>query len=165
MGLDKTIEARVAKAALGFGAEVQPKTKAGLRELFTQLHPDDLVKFGMIPEFIGRLPIQVALDNLEAGDLRRIITEPKNSILKQYQESFRLDGADLVFLPDAIDAIADQAITRNTGARGLRSIVENLLIDVMFDLPSDADHKRVIVTKETVESRRPPLVEELKKSA
>jgi len=165
VGLDKTIEARVAKAALGFGAEVQPKTKAGLRELFTQLHPDDLVKFGMIPEFIGRLPIQVALDNLEAGDLRRIITEPKNSILKQYQESFRLDGADLVFMPDAIDAIADQAITRNTGARGLRSIVENLLIDVMFDLPSDADHKRVIVTKETVVSRRPPLVEELKKSA
>ncbi len=165
VGLDKTIEARVAKAALGFGAEIQPKTKAGLRELFTQLHPDDLVKFGMIPEFIGRLPIQVALDNLESGDLRRIITEPKNSILRQYQESFRLDGADLVFMPDAIDAIAEQAITRNTGARGLRSIVENLLIDVMYDLPGGAEHKRVIVTKDTVVARRPPVVEELKKSA
>jgi ATP-dependent Clp protease ATP-binding subunit ClpX len=165
VGLDKTIEARVAKAALGFGAEVQPKTKAGLRELYSNMHPDDLVKYGMIPEFIGRLPIQVALDNLEANDLKRIITEPKNAILKQYQESFRLDGADLVFSGDAIDAIAEQAITRNTGARGLRSIVEKLLVDVMFDLPSDAERKRVLVTRDTVERREPPLVEELKKSA
>ncbi len=165
VGLDKTIEARVAKAALGFGAEVQDKTKIGLRELFANIHPDDLVKFGMIPEFIGRLPIQVALDNLEAADLKRIITEPKNSILKQYQESFKMDGADLVFAPDAIDAIAEQAIARNTGARGLRSIVENLLIDVMFDLPGDTDSKRVVVTRDTVISRHPPIVEGLKKSA
>ena len=165
VGLDKTIESRVSKAALGFGAEVQPKTKAGLRELYANMHPDDLVKYGMIPEFIGRLPIQVALDNLEANDLKRIITEPKNAILKQYQESFRLDGAELVFSVDAIDAIAEQAITRNTGARGLRSIVEKLLVDVMFDLPSDAERKRVLVTRETVERREPPVVEELKKSA
>jgi ATP-dependent Clp protease ATP-binding subunit ClpX len=165
VGLDKTIESRVAKAALGFGAEVQSRTKAGLRELYANMHPDDLVKYGMIPEFIGRLPIQVALDNLEANDLKRIITEPKNAILKQYQESFRLDGADLVFSVDAIDAIAEQAITRNTGARGLRSIVEKLLVDVMFDLPSDAERKRVLVTRETVERREPPVVEELKKSA
>jgi ATP-dependent Clp protease ATP-binding subunit ClpX len=107
----------------------------------------------------------VALDNLEANDLKRIITEPKNAILKQYQESFRLDGADLVFSGDAIDAIAEQAITRNTGARGLRSIVEKLLVDVMFDLPGDTERKRVLVTRETVERREPPLVEELKKSA
>jgi ATP-dependent Clp protease ATP-binding subunit ClpX len=165
VGLDKTIEARVAKAALGFGAEVQEKTKIGLRELFANIHPDDLVKFGMIPEFIGRLPIQVALDNLEAADLKRIITEPKNSILRQYQESFKLDGADLVFSPDAIEAIAEQAITRNTGARGLRSIVENLLIDVMFDIPGDTESKRVVVTRDTVVSKHPPIVEGLKKSA
>ncbi|PKL26622.1 MAG: ATP-dependent Clp protease ATP-binding subunit ClpX [Spirochaetae bacterium HGW-Spirochaetae-3] len=165
VGLDKTIESRVSKAALGFGAEVQSRTKIGLRELFTNIHPDDLVKFGMIPEFIGRLPIQVALDNLEAEDLKRIITEPKNSILRQFQESFKLDGADLVFAPEAIDAIAEQAIVRNTGARGLRSIVENLLVDVMFDLPSDSENKRVIVTRDTVVSKKPPIVEGLKKSA
>ena len=165
VGLDKTIESRVAKAALGFGAEVQDKTKIGLRELFANIHPDDLVKFGMIPEFIGRLPIQVALDNLEAADLKRIITEPKNSILRQYQESFKLDGADLVFSPDAIDAIAEQAIARNTGARGLRSIVENLLVEVMFDLPGDTESKRGVVTRDTVLSNHPPIVEGLKKSA
>ncbi len=165
VGLDKTIESRVAKAALGFGAEVQPKTKAGLRELYSNMHPDDLVKYGMIPEFIGRLPIQVALDNLEANDLKRIITEPKNSILRQYQESFKLDGADLVFSPDAIDAIAEQAITRNTGARGLRSIVEKLLVDVMYDLPGDEGNKRVVVTRDTVISHEPPIIEELKKIA
>ena len=165
VGLDKTIESRVAKAALGFGAEVQEKTKIGLRELFMNIHPDDLVKFGMIPEFIGRLPIQVALDNLEAEDLKRIFTEPKNSILRQYQESFKLDGAELVFAPEAIDAIAEQAIARKTGARGLRSIVENLLIDVMFDLPSDSEDRRVIVTKDTVVSKSPPVIEGLKKSA
>ncbi|PKL09456.1 MAG: ATP-dependent Clp protease ATP-binding subunit ClpX [Spirochaetae bacterium HGW-Spirochaetae-7] len=165
VGLDKSIEARISKAAMGFGAEVQEKTKAGLRELYASMHPDDLVKYGMIPEFIGRLPIQVALDNLEAADLRRIITEPKNSILRQYQESFKLDGADLVFAPEAIDAIAEQAIARNTGARGLRSIVEKLLVDVMYDLPSDDENKRVIVTKDTVVSRHPPIIEGLKKIA
>ncbi|HOZ70970.1 MAG TPA: ATP-dependent Clp protease ATP-binding subunit ClpX [Spirochaetales bacterium] len=165
VGLDKTIEARVAKAALGFGAELQEKTKIGLRELFMNMHPDDLVKYGMIPEFIGRLPIQVALDNLEAEDLKRIITEPKNSILRQYQESFKLDGAELVFAPEAIDAIAEQAIARKTGARGLRSIVENLLIDVMYDLPSGSENRRVIVTRDTVVLKSPPVIEGLKKSA
>lgn len=165
VGLDKTIESRVVQTTMGFGAETQPKSKAGLRELYSNMHPDDLVKYGMIPEFIGRLPIQIALDNLEADDLKRIITEPKNSILRQYQESFRLDGADLVFAPEAIDAIAEQAIKRNTGARGLRSIVEKLLVDVMYELPGDAEQKRVVVTRDTVESRLPPLVEELKKSA
>ncbi|HPM71405.1 MAG TPA: ATP-dependent Clp protease ATP-binding subunit ClpX [Spirochaetales bacterium] len=165
VGLDKTIEARVAKAALGFGAELQEKTKIGLRELFMNMHPDDLVKYGMIPEFIGRLPIQVALDNLEAEDLKRIIIEPKNSILRQYQESFKLDGAELVFAPEAIDAIAEQAIARKTGARGLRSIVENLLIDVMYDLPSGSENRRVIVTRDTVVLKSPPVIEGLKKSA
>ncbi|GAB1457680.1 ATP-dependent Clp protease ATP-binding subunit ClpX [Spirochaetota bacterium] len=165
VGLDKTIESRIAKAALGFGAEVQPKTKIGVRELFANIHPDDLVKFGMIPEFVGRIPIQVALDTLEAEDLKRIITEPKNSILKQYQESFRMDGAELYFAPEAIDAIAEQAIARNTGARGLRSIVENLLVEVMFDIPSDSENKRVVINRDTVESKLPPIVEGLKKSA
>jgi ATP-dependent Clp protease ATP-binding subunit ClpX len=129
------------------------------------LHPDDLVLFGMIPEFIGRLPIQVALDDLKVDDLKRIITEPKNAILRQYQESFKLDGVELNFLPDAIDAIAEQAIARNTGARGLRSIVEKLLIDIMFEIPGKTEKRMVTVTRDTVLLRIPPKIEELKKSA
>ncbi len=165
VGLDKNIEARVSKMPLGFGADIKPRSQSNLRELYDQLHPDDLVKFGMIPEFIGRLPIQVALDELRVEDLRRIISEPRNSILRQYQESFRIDGAELVFLEEAVDAIAEQAIARNTGARGLRSIVESLLMDIMFDLPSTMAERRVIVTRDTVVTRSPPQVEELKKSA
>jgi len=165
VGLDKTIEARVVATPLGFGAEVRSRDRKSNRELFAAMHPDDLVKYGMIPEFVGRLPIQVALDDLDAADLKRIIVEPKNSILRQYQESFRLDGAELAFTPEAIDAIADQAIKRNTGARGLRSIVEGLLVDIMYELPGGVGHRRVTVTRDTVVDRLPPVVEEIKKSA
>lgn len=165
VGLDKTIEARVSKMALGFGADIKPRTQSNLRELYSELHPDDLVKFGMIPEFIGRLPIQVALDELKVEDLQRIVSEPKNSILKQYQESFRIDGAELEFQDDAVEAIAKKAIERNTGARGLRSIVENLLMDIMFDLPGSMEERRVVVSRDTVEKGLPPKLEALKKSA
>ncbi|TFG82165.1 MAG: ATP-dependent Clp protease ATP-binding subunit ClpX, partial [Spirochaetales bacterium] len=165
VGLEKTIEARVAKTPLGFGADVRPRGQMNLRELYSSLHPDDLVKFGMIPEFIGRLPIQVGLEDLTVDDLKRIVSEPRNSILKQYQESFKLDGAELVFEDDAIEAIAEQAITRNTGARGLRSIVEKLLMDIMFDIPGNTDGSKVVVTRDTVIEGRAPAIEELKKSA
>jgi ATP-dependent Clp protease ATP-binding subunit ClpX len=165
VGLDKIVEARVAKHPLGFGADVKPRGEKDLRVLFSQLHPDDLVKFGMIPEFIGRLPIQVSLDELSREDLRRIITEPRNAVLKQYQESMRLDGVDLVFDIEAVDAIADKAISRNTGARGLRAIVESLMMDVMYEIPSIEGAKRVVVSRGTVEGLAPPTVEILKKSA
>ncbi len=165
VGLEKTIEARVAKTPLGFGADITSRKQKNLRELFDSLHPDDLVLFGMIPEFIGRLPIQVALDDLKVEDLKRIITEPKNAILRQYQESFKLDGVELNFMPDAIDAIAEQAIARNTGARGLRSIVEKLLMDIMFEIPGNTEKRMVTVTRDTVLLRVPAKVEDLKKSA
>jgi len=165
VGLDKIVEGRVAKHPLGFGADVKPRGEKDLRALFAQLHPDDLVKYGMIPEFIGRLPIQVSLDELSRDDMRRIITEPRNAVLKQYQESMRLDGVELRFDDDAVDAIADKAISRNTGARGLRAIVESLMMDVMYDIPSIEGAKRVVVTRGTVEGVSPPTVEILKKSA
>jgi ATP-dependent Clp protease ATP-binding subunit ClpX len=165
VGLEKIIEGRVAKHPLGFGADVKSRANKDIRALFSQLHPDDLVKFGMIPEFIGRLPIQVSLDSLSRDDLKRIITEPKNAVLRQYQESMRLDEVDLVFDEGAVDAIAEKAIARNTGARGLRAIVESLMMDVMYDIPSIEGAKRVVVGRQTVEGSIAPAVEILKKSA
>jgi ATP-dependent Clp protease ATP-binding subunit ClpX len=165
VGLDRIIESRVAKHPIGFGADVKPRGEKDLRALFSHLHPDDLIKFGMIPEFIGRLPIQVSLDELTREDLKRIITEPRNAVLRQYQESLRLDDVELLFDAEAVEAIADRAIARNTGARGLRSIVETLMMDVMYDIPSIEGAKRVVVTKGTVEGLSAPSVELLKKSA
>ncbi|HQG40542.1 MAG TPA: ATP-dependent Clp protease ATP-binding subunit ClpX, partial [Spirochaetales bacterium] len=117
------------------------------------------------PEFIGQLPITVALDELTKVDLKRIISEPKNAILKQYQESFKLDNADLEFTDDAIDAIVQKAIDQKTGARGLRAIVEKILIDVMFEIPHSEEKKRIIVNADTVMENKAPLVETVKKSA
>ena len=165
VGLEKIVEGRVTKTPLGFGADIKRRGQQDLRALYAELHPDDLVHFGLIPEFIGRLPLQVGLDELKVDDLKRIVAEPKNSILKQYQESFKLDGAELVFEDEAITAIAEKAIERNTGARGLRSIVENLLMDIMFDLPGAEGARRVVVTRDTVMNGMPPAVEGLKKSA
>ena len=165
VGLDRIIEGRVAKHALGFGADVKPKGEKDFKALFMQRHPDDLIKFAMIPEFIGRLPIQVGLDELSRSDLRRIITEPKNAVLRQFQEALRIDDVELIFNDDAIDAIADKAIARKTGARGLRSIVEALMMEVMYDIPSIEGQKRVVVDKVCVEEAGIPQVEVLKKSA
>src|SRR5208283_5225305 len=165
VGLDKIIENRVAKHPLGFGADIKSRGSKDIKALFSQLHPDDLVKFGMIPEFIGRLPIQVSLEDLSRDDLKRIITEPKNAVLRQYQESMRIDEVELVFDEGAVEAIADKAIARNTGARGLRAIVEALMMDVMYDIPSIEGAKRVVVDRSTVEGASAPAVEILKKSA
>ena len=149
---------------LGFGADVKARGSKDIRALFAQLHPDDLVKFGMIPEFIGRLPIQVSLEDLSREDLKRIITEPKNAVLRQYQESMRLDEVELVFEEGAVEAIADKAIARNTGARGLRAIVEALMMDVMYDIPSIEGAKRVVVGsihgRRGLRSRRRSIEEE-----
>jgi ATP-dependent Clp protease ATP-binding subunit ClpX len=131
VGLDKVIEKRVSAHQMGFGATIIGGQEKDTAKLFKQLHPDDLIKFGLIPEFIGRLPIHVSLDNLDKEDLMRIITEPKNSIIRQYTASFKLDDVELVFKPDAIEAIAEKSIAQKTGARGLRSIVENIMIEVM----------------------------------
>jgi ATP-dependent Clp protease ATP-binding subunit ClpX len=165
VGLDKIIESRIAEHPMGFGADVRSSREKNLVELFANLHPDDLIKFGMIPEFVGRLPITIALSDLKKDDLKRIILEPKNSILKQYQVSLKIDGVELVFEAEAVDAIAEEAIAQKTGARGLRSIVENIMMDVMFDLPSVKGEKRVTITKDVVAKVEKPQVVFAQKSA
>jgi ATP-dependent Clp protease ATP-binding subunit ClpX len=159
VGLDKVIEKRVSAHQMGFGANIIGSQEKDNVDLFKQLHPDDLVKFGLIPEFIGRLPIHVALNHLTKDDLMRIITEPKNSIIRQYAASLKIDKVDLEFKDEAIEAIAEKSISQKTGARGLRSIVENIMIEVMYDIPSRKGVKRVVVNRETVEKAKLPELE------
>ncbi|MDR2803556.1 MAG: ATP-dependent Clp protease ATP-binding subunit ClpX [Treponema sp.] len=165
VGLDKHIERRVVQHPIGFGAESHDSKTQSVKELFKNLHPDDLIHFGMIPEFIGRLPITVCLDELKVDDLKRIITEPRNAIVKQYQASLAIDDVKLEFTEEAVNAIAETAIRQKTGARGLRAIVERLMIDTMFELPSQPGQKRVVITQDTVEKLQPPDVIHLAKSA
>ncbi|WP_026043660.1 ATP-dependent Clp protease ATP-binding subunit ClpX [Treponema primitia] len=165
VGLDKYIEQRVVQHPMGFGADVKDRTDRNLKELYDALHPDDLIRFGMIPEFIGRLPITVSLEELKREDLRRIITEPRNAIVKQFQASMAIDEVKLEFTEGAIDAIADTAIKQKTGARGLRAIVERLMTDVMFELPSMEGSKRVVITQDVVEKSEPPEIHPVQKSA
>jgi ATP-dependent Clp protease ATP-binding subunit ClpX len=165
VGLDKYIERRVVQHPMGFGTEVWDRRERSIRELFSALHPDDLIHFGMIPEFIGRLPITVSLEELKREDLRRIITEPRNAIIKQYQASLAIDDVKLEFTEGAIDAIADTAIKQKTGARGLRAIVEKLMTDIMFEIPSIEGNKRVVITRDTVEKSEPPEIHQIQKSA
>ncbi len=154
VGLDKVIEERISSHPMGFGADIRTVEEKDIVELYSHMHPDDLIHFGLIPEFIGRLPINVTLSELTLEDLKRIITEPKNSIIKQYQSSLRLDNVDLIFDEEAIDAIAQEAIDRKTGARGLRSIVEKIMLDVMYEIPSLDGAKEVRITKEVVEGTK-----------
>ena len=161
VGLEKVIEKRVSAHQMGFGAQLGNTSNDNVT-LLKQIHPDDLVKFGLIPEFIGRLPIHVALNSLSKEDLMKIITEPKNSIIKQYTASLKLDDVDLTFLPEAIEAIAEKSIIQKTGARGLRSIVENIMIEVMYDIPSKKSIKQVTVTREAVEQMKLASPEETK---
>jgi len=167
VGLDKLISRRVVQHPLGFGAETGSGDKS-LKELYDSMHPDDLIQFGMIPEFIGRLPITVGLEELRREDLKRIITEPRNAIVRQYQASLAYDDVQLEFTEKAVDAIADKAIKQKTGARGLRAIVERLMTDIMFDIPSISGDKQVTITHETVEKSEPPEIvylEQKQKSA
>jgi ATP-dependent Clp protease ATP-binding subunit ClpX len=165
VGLDKVIEERISSHPMGFGANVQSAGEKDIVELFSHMHPDDLIHFGLIPEFIGRLPINVTLSMLKIEDLKRIITEPKNSIIRQYQSSLKLDNVDLIFEEDAILAIAQQAVDRKTGARGLRSIVENVMLDIMFDIPSIEGEKEVHITKKVIEESARPEIIMIQKSA
>ena len=165
VGLEKFIEQRIAKHPMGFGADVKSRSNKDLHELYSNMHPDDLIRFGMIPEFIGRLPITVCLEDLTRDDLKRIITEPRNAIVKQYTASLAIDEVELEFTEDAIDSIADLAIKQKTGARGLRAIVERMMTDIMFEIPSIAGRKRVVVTRDVVEKAEKPEVHQLQKSA
>lgn len=158
VGLDKMIESRVAEHPMGFGADIKAQKERSMHELFEQIAPDDLIKFGMIPEFIGRLPVTVALDELVLDDLKRILTEPKNSIVKQFKASLDIDKVELVFEEDAINAIAEKAIRQNTGARGLRAIVEKLMMEVMFEIPSIEGQKKVVITRDNVDKLEKPAI-------
>ena len=159
-GLEKIVEKRVSKkAGIGFGAEVFGKDeKLTLSDKYKKVEPDDLVKFGIIPEFVGRLPVITALSELNREELIRVLREPKNAILRQYEEMFNFEDVKLDFTQEALNAIADTAIKRHTGARGLRSVVEGLLLNTMFDIPSVKDVEKVVVDKNTVENHEEPLV-------
>ena len=149
-GLEKIIENRVGKKGIGFGATLHSKRDFDTADAFTDVMPEDLLKFGMIPEFIGRLPVITTVTNLDRDALIRILTEPKNALVKQYQKLMELDGVELEFSEDALDAIADQAILRGTGARGLRAIMEEVLLSVMYEVPSRKDVARVVINREVV---------------
>ena len=155
VGLEKIIEQRTAERAMGFGSNVGMMSEDQRMNLLNQCTPDDLVKFGIIPELIGRMPITIALKELTRDDLVSILTEPKNAITKQFKASFALDNVDLEFTPDAIGEIADEAIRQKTGARGLRHIVEKMLTDIMYEVPSIEGHeqKKLIITKDIVENK------------
>ena len=165
VGLDKIIESRVAQHPMGFGADVRQSGEKNLEELYQQIQPDDLVKFGLIPELIGRLPITVTLNNLTKDDIKRIITEPKNAIIRQYVAMLKLDDAELEFTDGALDAVAEQAIKHKTGARGIRAIVEGFMTDVMYKLPSLKGHKKVIISEDVVTGAKEPEIITEQKSA
>src|SRR5438128_1113628 len=158
-GLEKIIARRIGKNAVGFGAEVHSKHSIESSELLSQVMPEDLLAYGLIPEFIGRLPVISGVHQLQREDLVRILTEPRNALVKQYQRFFNYDHIELVFTEDAMWEIADRALERETGARGLRSIIEGALLDVMFELPSRRDVTKCVITKETIsQGIRPTLV-------
>jgi ATP-dependent Clp protease ATP-binding subunit ClpX len=155
-GLEKIINNRVGKSMLGFGAEVRPRIDMNIGDTLRQVMPEDLLKFGLIPEFIGRLPVVVVLDALDENTLVRILTEPRNALAKQYRKMFELDGVELEIPDEALVAVARKAMTLNTGARGLRSIMEKIMLDIMYDIPSRQDVKKVMLTQETIDEGAEP---------
>ncbi|MDJ0639188.1 MAG: ATP-dependent Clp protease ATP-binding subunit ClpX [Paracoccaceae bacterium] len=157
-GLDKIIAQRGKGSAMGFGADVRDPDEKSIGEHFKDLEPEDLLKFGLIPEFVGRLPVIATLEDLDEDALVTILTEPKNALVKQYQRLFELEDAQLTFTDDALSAIAKKAIERKTGARGLRSIMENILLDTMFDLPGLDSVEEVVVNEEAVSAEKKPLM-------
>ena len=157
-GIEKIIESRIDKKSIGFGGEIEDKSKKDVSELLKQLEPQDFVKFGMIPEFIGRVPILVTLDLLDENALMRIITEPKNAMVKQYKKLLEFDGVELEFEDDAIREIAKQSAARKTGARGLRSIMEKTMLDTMFTIPSEEKAVKCIVTVAAVKGDEKPRI-------
>jgi ATP-dependent Clp protease ATP-binding subunit ClpX (EC 3.4.21.92) len=157
-GIEKIIQNRIGKKVMGFGAEIRKKSDIDIGQFLKEILPGDLLKFGLIPEFVGRLPVIVTLDALDEDALIRILTEPKNALAKQYQKLLELDGINLEFKDDALKAISEEAIRRNTGARGLRSIVEDILLNVMYDLPSRTDVTKCYITRDVVLKKEEPLL-------
>jgi ATP-dependent Clp protease ATP-binding subunit ClpX len=157
-GLEKVIEQRVGRKGVGFGADVRTDRERLQAEMFDRVLPEDLIKFGLIPEFIGRLPVVSSVEHLDRASLIEILTEPKNALVKQYRKFFEYDGVDLLFSDDALEAIADQAILRGTGARGLRAILEEVLLNTMYELPSREDVGECVITGEVVREKVNPTL-------
>ncbi|HYS41844.1 MAG TPA: ATP-dependent Clp protease ATP-binding subunit ClpX [Pseudonocardiaceae bacterium] len=157
-GLDRIIQERIGKRGLGFGAEIRSKAEIDTTDFFADTMPEDLIKFGLIPEFIGRLPVVASVTNLDKTSLVQILTEPRNALVKQYNRLFSMDGVELEFTETALVAIADQAILRGTGARGLRAIMEEVLLPVMYDIPSRTDVAKVVITEQTVRENVNPTI-------
>ncbi|MGG7056846.1 ATP-dependent Clp protease ATP-binding subunit ClpX [Clostridium tertium] len=157
-GIDKIIEKRTEKSSIGFGANISSKHTKDVGKLLQDIMPGDLLKFGLIPEFVGRLPVVVTLESLDSDALINILTQPKNALVKQYRKLFEMDNVELSFTSDSLKAIADEAIKRKTGARGLRSIVEELMTEVMFDIPSDEAISKVIINEDCISEKKNPEV-------
>lgn len=164
-GIDKIISTRTGKKTMGFGAEVQSKENKNIGEMLKNILPEDLLRFGLIPEFVGRLPVIVTLDALDEAALVRILVEPKNALIKQYQKFMELDNVQLEFKEDALKAIAAEALKRNTGARGLRAIIEAIMRNVMYEVPSRADVSKCIVTKEVITNKEEPVMVTVERKA
>lgn len=157
-GIDKIIQSRVNQKVMGFGAEIQTKSEKSIGDILSMILPQDLLRFGLIPEFVGRVPIIVTLDALDMDALVSILTEPKNALAKQYKKLFELDGVDLEFTDEALQAIAEEAMQRNTGARGLRAIIEDIMLEVMYEVPSRMDVTKVVITKDVILKKENPLL-------
>ncbi|MBE6995980.1 MAG: ATP-dependent Clp protease ATP-binding subunit ClpX, partial [Ruminococcaceae bacterium] len=157
-GLEKIIEQRLDKKSIGFGADVQGKKDKDVSRILREVQPHDILKFGLIPELVGRLPVIAAMDALRREDLVRILQEPKNALVKQYQKLMEYDNVELEFEPEALDAIADKAIARNIGARGLRAVMEELLTRIMYDIPSDPTVVKAVINKDCVEGKGEPVL-------
>ena len=155
-GLEKIIEARVGKKTMGFGADIRRKEEKQIGDILRQIMPEDLLRYGLIPEFVGRLPVIVALDSLDEDALVRILTEPRNALVKQFRKLFEMDGVELDITEDALTAIAQEALSRKTGARGLRAILEEVMQEIMYDIPSRRDVKKCVITRETIVDKEPP---------
>lgn len=157
-GIDKIIQNRIGEKVMGFGADIKSREEKKIGEILNMILPQDLLRYGLIPEFVGRVPIIVSLDALDKESLVKILTEPKNALVRQYKKLFELDGVDLEFMPDALQAIAEEALHRNTGARGLRAIVEDVMLEVMYEVPSRIDITKVLITKEVISKKEKPLL-------
>lgn len=157
-GLDKIIQKRIGKKSMGFGADIQSKEIKDVGEILKHIQPEDLLKFGLIPEFVGRLPVMVTLNTLDKEALIEILTKPKNALVKQYKELFNMDGVELEIDKDALEVVAEKAIERKSGARGLRGILEEIMLDIMYDIPSREDIEKCIITKDTVLKKADPTL-------
>ncbi len=157
-GIDKIIQNRIGQTLMGFGADIKVRDEKKIGEILDMILPQDLLKYGLIPEFVGRVPIIATLEALEIDALIQILTEPKNALVKQYKKLFELDGVDLEFMEEALQAIAEEAILRNTGARGLRAIIEDIMLEVMYEVPSRLDVTKVVVTRDVILKKDKPLL-------